>query len=212
MEWSAHRSAAALVSPRSCSGSAATNRAFRGGSGSYRDPEEQRGAPPQSKTNASALLWVNLCKPAHQVRLITETSIQFDWLMSLLFPDVYRKKRKRSNYGTNLSYFRCKANKTQSSHAAKVWISPSGLYRFTSGLSHLSCLPCVIKHWCLKRYILKSWGNTVFYLHICVSVSLIGQTTCLHKDSMCFHHHFSFFPSNNETAVYMHHHTTKKHI
>lgn len=139
MEWSAHRSAAALVSPRSCSGSAATNRAFRGGSGSYRDPEEQRGAPPQSKTNASALLWVNLCKPAHQVRLITETSIQFDWLMSLLFPDVYRKKRKRSNYGTNLSYFRCKANKTQSSHAAKVWISPSGLYRFTSGLSHWNC-------------------------------------------------------------------------
>ncbi|XP_048056807.1 ribosomal protein S19 binding protein 1 [Megalobrama amblycephala] len=34
--------------------------------------------------------------------------------------DVYRKKRKRSNYGTNLSYFRCKANKTQSSHAAEI--------------------------------------------------------------------------------------------
>ncbi|ROL41831.1 Apolipoprotein L domain-containing protein 1 [Anabarilius grahami] len=35
--------------------------------------------------------------------------------------DVYRKKRKRSNnYGKNLDYFRCKANKTQSSHAAQV--------------------------------------------------------------------------------------------
>ncbi|XP_051751908.1 ribosomal protein S19 binding protein 1 [Ctenopharyngodon idella] len=34
--------------------------------------------------------------------------------------DEYRKKRKRSNYGTNLNYFRSKTNKTQSTHTTKI--------------------------------------------------------------------------------------------
>lgn len=159
MEWSASRSAAALISPRSCSGSAAINRAFRGGSGSCRDPEEQRGAPPQSKTNASALLWVNLCKPLIQLGW-SQKHKHSVWLdQCLCFSQMYTERNGRGVIMESIwTISGAKLIKhtaaTQQRSESLLQVYPA--YTDTHQGFH-TCLSCVIIiHWCLKRYILKS--------------------------------------------------------